>query len=195
MRNALVAVGAKAANVMEAWRIFEHYGFYYEGETWEVLAIEELAAVDVYSCRYDLIVRIPEGNLLFSPGVYIVDHKTSSRFATVVTECWQHHGEIIGQQWLYKQCGLEEKYGPLEGSIINLCGRQKNPEYRRILVEVKESSLAYFKEYVIDDNYVYMALAKKLYEDEGIVDEAYCKQLTSCTAHFGVCPHYSECWS
>lgn len=186
---ALVAVGARPANIKEAWRLYEHYSFYYgDDDKWDVLAIEELAEVpDVYSCRYDLIVRVTSD--IYPSGTYIVDHKTASRFTAVVTQCWDHHGEILGQQWLYEQLGLEEKYGPLSGTIINLVGRQKNPEYLRLFIPVKRRNINWFEENVIDG--VVKGTLPMTLEYGGYL---WLKENTACTAHFGICPHYSKCW-
>jgi len=119
-----------------AWRVFSGYRLYYSYEVITPLAVEyDLRDPRTgESTRYDLVAYFPEGINGRLPGTYIVEHKTASRFDADALEGWANDGEILGEVALWKHLGLDRRFGPLQGVLVNLLGKQKDPQYHRTLV-------------------------------------------------------------
>ena len=122
--------------VEEGWRVFVGYRLFYSREVIQPLAIEyDLKDPRTgESCRYDLIAFFPEWNAGRAPGTYLVEHKSTSRFDSNALEGWVNDGEVIGEVALWKRLGLDHRFGKLQGIIVNLLGKQKEPQYHRTLV-------------------------------------------------------------
>lgn len=129
--------------VEEGWRLFRAYAVYYQHDNLLPLAVE----YDLKdprngdSCRYDLIVFAPEDEpgsgtrrdgLL--PGTYEVEHKSASRFDHATLNGWPNDGEVIGQIALWDRLHLDKRFGPLVGAIVNIVGKQKEPQFHRTVV-------------------------------------------------------------
>lgn len=128
-------LGCSPEVVGEAWRLFKAYRLYYRLEKIQPLAIEA-NFVDPrtnQSCRYDMIAYVPEETPGRLPGTYVVEHKTASRFDRSTIEGWLGDGEILGQVDTWERLHLDKRFGPLRGVIINLLGKQKTPEFSRVL--------------------------------------------------------------
>lgn len=138
LRDALLQTDVNPESIEEAWRLFDAYiGFYREDFIKPVAA--EYTAVDVrlgHSCRYDLIAQIEDAppSLNLQPGYYIVEHKSAKFFSAETLDGWELDGEIIGQILLWERARLWRKFGPLKGVIVNIIGKQKQPQFHRTIV-------------------------------------------------------------
>lgn len=122
--------------VSEAWRVFQAYARHYALETILPLAIE-YNLVDPRtgeSCRFDLIAHFKDEAPGRAAGTYIIEHKSTQRFDRVSLEGWANDGEIIGQVMLWEKLGLKHRFGPLQGVLVNILGKQKEPEFHRTYV-------------------------------------------------------------
>jgi hypothetical protein len=123
--------------VNDAWAAFLNYAIYYQDETIWPLAVEyDLRDPrNGESCRYDLIAFFPETVHDRPPGTYILEHKSSERFDDNFLNGWANDGEVLGQVMLWERLGLDKRFGPLKGVIMNLVGRQKKePKVHRTTV-------------------------------------------------------------
>lgn len=145
----------------EAWRLFETYRLFYESETKFLTPLAvEYHTVDPRtkeSCRYDLIATVngdkapliidasqtdnyKEPVMVDLPtGAVIVEHKTTSRRDDSSLTGWINDGEVIGQVMLWNRLKLYRKFGPLQGVIINLLGKQQVPSMDRVFVPVNRT--------------------------------------------------------
>jgi len=122
--------------VDEAWRVFNAYRLYYKIEVIQPLAVEyDLKDPRTgESCRFDLIAFFPETIGDRRSGTYVLEHKSTSRFDADTLEGWVNDGEVIGQVDLWKRLGLDLRFGPLRGVIVNLLGKHKDPQFHRTIV-------------------------------------------------------------
>lgn len=127
---------AKPEHVHESWRVFLNYALFYQREEIMPLAIEYNLQDPRTgeSCRYDLIAYFPTtiGDRL--AGTYNIEHKSTSRFDDASLDGWSNDGEILGQTMLWKRLGLHNKFGELRGTIVNLLGKQKEPQLHRTTI-------------------------------------------------------------
>lgn len=122
--------------VNEGWRVFQAYKLYYLHDGLEPLAIEyDLKDPRTnQSCRYDLIAFFPK-NLPGRPGgTYLIEHKSSGRFDWDTLDGWANDGEVIGEAALWLRLGLDKRFGRLQGVIVNILGKQKEPKFHRTVV-------------------------------------------------------------
>lgn len=186
-KDALMAHGASATAVMEVWRLFGAYAFNYEEDAFNRPLAVELRAEDPStgdSCRYDLIVDVESQQLDYPAGIWIVDHKSTSRFDTATLAAWRGDGEIIGQQMIYQASGLDQVYGPLQGSIVNVIGKQKIPQFTRIVVP--------FEQWKIDEHREHLKMwraTKAIYD----ATNTWPKARSSCVGRYGACPMLDRC--
>lgn len=129
-------------------------------ETWDIRAVEhEIVGSFEYdsisapaSARSDLVIAKKEPGAAPSPygpcaqGVYIVDHKFFARMSQDLTEGYMMDGQFLLMKYLWKQQGLDEVFGKLNGFIINIVTKTKNPECRRIYVDITDEDLNRFVE-------------------------------------------------
>jgi len=122
--------------VDEAWRVFSAYRVYYSIESILPIAIEyDLRDPRTgESCRYDLVAFFKESIAGRPPGTYVIEHKTASRFDADTLDGWVVDGEVLGQVALWKRLGLDLRFGKLQGVIVNLLGKHKQPQFHRTLV-------------------------------------------------------------
>lgn len=120
----------------EAWRLFVNYRIYYQHEEIMPLAVEfdlrDPRTND--SCRYDVIAFFPKERPGFLPGTYVLEHKTAGRFDANTLEAWHGDGEVLGQVLHWDRLHLDRRFGRLRGVIVNLLGKQKEPQLHRTLV-------------------------------------------------------------
>jgi len=120
----------------EAWRLYSAYRMFYTDDAFHPLAIEhdlkDPRTGD--SCRYDLIAFFPESIAGRPAGTYVIEHKTVSAFSADNLEGWVCDGEVIGQIALWKKLGLDLRFGELQGVLVNLLGKQKDPQFHRTYV-------------------------------------------------------------
>ncbi len=173
--------------VAEAWRVFTAYRLYYMHEKIIPLAIEH----DLKdprtgeSCRFDLIAYI-EGHEGLAPGTYNFEHKTVGRFDHVALEGWQNDGEVIGQNALWNHLGLDLRFGPLKGTIVNLLGKQKEPRFHRT--------------FVAPDSFRINSHLEDLRRWGGLMElaktmDVWPRSRGNCISRFGLCDLYDHCAS
>jgi hypothetical protein len=124
----------------EAWRLFSAYRVYYKFETLKPVGVE-VHLVDKKSrrsCRTDLLCIETSDQAEHPPGLYVCDHKTAQRFDDTTLMGWYNDGGIIQQADIFATSWEEtegfQKYGPLQGVIVNIIGKQKTPEFYRAYV-------------------------------------------------------------
>lgn len=173
--------GAPAAPLMEAWRLYQGYDVKYADDYLEPIAIElPIVTPEGDSCRLDLLARVSPGADI-PEGIYIVEHKAMSRHDS---DAWWNHGEVIGQQLIYRRAGLSKKYGPLAGTIVNLATKTKVPAFYRELIPVRKPILRQHAE-----DLKRWAALEKLYRAADFWPRA----RTSCIGRYGKCDLYYEC--
>lgn len=174
--------------VGEGWRVFQAYALYYQHETIEPLAIEnDLRDPRTNeSCRFDLVAFFPEnvGDLL--AGTYIMEHKTSGIFDNATLDGWGNDGEVLGQIMLWKRLGLDRRYGPLRGVIVNILGKQKEPKFARTIVPPESWQIEQHR--------------SDLRSHEAMIQLAntsghYPRSRANCIGRFGKCSLYDHCRS
>jgi hypothetical protein len=182
----VIRLGALADRAGNAWRLMEAYEIRYEQDYFQPLAVEEWAADPVTrnSCRYDAIVEVVEPPLGMSPGVYICEHKTASRFDATVTEGWRNDGEVIGQMMLWESAGMREKYGECQGVIVNMLGKQKIPQFTRVIVPPQSWQLAAHAR----ELKVWRAM-----ESLNAATGSWPRSRANCVTKFGFCDYFEQC--
>lgn len=120
----------------EAWRLFIGYALYYRHENIMPLAVEyNLRDPRTNnSCRYDLIAFFPEDRPGIPAGTYGIEHKTAAKFDANTLEAWHGDGEVLGQVLTWERLHLDKKFGPLRGVMVNIIGKQKEPQFHRTIV-------------------------------------------------------------
>lgn len=175
-----------SAPMLTAWRIFQAYTLRYEDDALSPLVVEHWAHDRRlgFSCRFDLIAQLVEPPAPGLPaGTYIVEHKSAARLSAD-TELWFHDGEVIGQVLLYERLNLAKKFGPLQGSIVNVTSKEPNPKFQRIFVNVSPQRLKDAEEEIRAWN-----RQQKLYERR----DYYPKARGSCFGRYGRCEQYYTC--
>lgn len=122
--------------VNEGYRVFKAYRLYYAYDDLQPLAVEyDLKDPRTgESTRYDLIAYRPKPKMGYLAGTYIIEHKSSGRFDYNTIEGWGNDGEVIGEAALWRRLGLDKRFGPLRGVIVNLVGKQKDPQFHRTTI-------------------------------------------------------------
>jgi hypothetical protein len=184
-KDALIASDVDPRPVIEAWRLYEAYAAHYEQDYLYPLDIEAWAQdSDGYTCRYDLIAEVTEAQLDLLPGVYVVEHKSSSRFTPDVLDGWRNDGEILGQIMIWKRAGLDKKYGKLRGTIVNIIGKQRLVRFHRVVVPAQRWHVQQHTE----DLKMWTAL-QQMYAATGTWPRA----RANCTTKFGTCHLFDHC--
>ena len=185
LKDKLLELDVDAEALAEAWRLYGAYQFHYESEIWNPLAVELHAShPNGATCRYDLIVEIPEATSDYPAGTYIVDHKTMSRFDGASLEAWMSDGEIIGQQWIYEAAGLSETYGELTGSIVNIVGKQKVPQFARMVIPFESDRTArHGREIAAWNSQIAIHSATELWP----------RARGNCVGRYGLCDLFTHC--
>lgn len=189
------ALGPAASIIQDATRLWKYHANYYDAEDLEPLAIEWYAehparAHDggpLYTCRYDLIGRIGQNDPMgLLPGSIIVrELKTSKWLYESVKDGWTLDGEVLGQLWLWRASGCEERFGPLAGVVVDIVTKGKTPAFHRKLVSIDSPPVERYARWIrIAD--AEMAQAKAT----GVVKQNF----AACWSdRFGPCPLTGEC--
>lgn len=166
--------------VDESERLMVAYLDRYATDTLNPVVVESVAQIEGYSCRYDLIAEYkPDG---YPKGLWNLDHKTTSRFSGLAK--YQMHGEIMGQTRLWELSGNAAKYGPLQGSIINLIGRQKIPKFERIVVP--------YDSFLLDEHMKDIEIWRKRIS-LSVMNDDFPKSTSNCNSEFGLCNFFDIC--
>ena len=172
--------------VNEGWRLFTAHRLFYQLEQIEPLAIEyDLRDPRTgESCRYDLIAFMPEPVGHRPAGTYAFEHKSAQRFDRATLEGWPNDGEVIGQVALWKKLGLDMRFGPLQGVIVNIVGKQKVPEMHRTIVSPTS--------WQIEDH------LRSLRRWEGLLNLArqydeFPRARAACVGRYGMCEWFDHC--
>jgi hypothetical protein len=120
----------------------------------------------------------------FAPGTFILEHKTASRFDDASLDGWVNDGEVIGQAMLYDRMGLADKFGPLQGTIVNICGKQKESKFHRSFV----APPTWQKQEHAKDLQLWTAF-RQLCVSLGDFPRA----RTNCINRFGMCGQWDHC--
>lgn len=141
LKQQLQERGGNPEAILEAWRIFEAYEYNYQDDHLVPLAVEYThVSRDGKSTRYDLVARTEKSMEGFQPGIFVVEHKTASKFTQDMLTGWDLDGEILGEIALWSRPGRNgapppaEVFGPLQGVIVNIVGKQQKPQFYRALV-------------------------------------------------------------
>lgn len=178
--------GANPELINEGERLFGNYELFYRGEAIEPLAVEH----DLRdprtgsSTRYDLLAYFPDEAPGRLPGTYIVEHKTASRFDRATLVGWFNDGEILGEVGHYKRLGLEKRFGPLQGVIVNILGKQKDPQLHRTIVAPSLFQLdGHFQDLREFEAEIAMAIATNRFP----------RSRRSCVDRYGLCEYFDHC--
>lgn len=186
LRDDLIRRGVDSSTVLGAFSLFDSYKLTYPDDNWDVLAVEydlkDPRSND--SCRFDLIAYLPEAIGDRPAGTWIVEHKTASRFDKATIEGWVNDGEVIGQQALWSSLGLHHRFGPLQGTIVNILGKQKTPQFHRQVVPVVDGNIASHR----DDLRRWAGLIQ-LAKSTG----CFPRSRTSCVNRWGLCSEWDHC--
>lgn len=172
--------------VDEGWVYFVGYALYYQNENIVPLAVE-YNIVDPRtgeSCRYDLIAFFPEDAPGRPAGTYEIEHKSAGRFDYPTLNGWQNDGEVIGQIKLWKDLGLDKRFGPLQGAIVNIIGKQKYQQFHRTIVAAQTWQVDGHRQDL------------KLWEAQirtSIATGIFPRARASCVHRYGMCESFDHC--
>ncbi len=184
-KDSLLAAGADAKAVIEAFRLYEAYADRYEGDYLFPIEMEAWAQdPDGNTCRFDMIAEVKEAQPGVMPGVYIIEHKTAARFTADALEGWRNDGEILGQIMVWKRAKLDKKYGKLRGTIVNIVGKQKVIQFHRTIVPAQKWHVTQHME----DLKMWSAL-QQMYAATGVWPKA----RANCITKFGMCSFFDHC--
>ena len=175
----------------EVERIFNGYLDHYDGVDYIIpLAVEQTVVSDIYgwSCRYDLIARIDDPPLGVFPGIWAIDHKCMAIFDEPTLNGWDLDGEITGEATFWAGSPMEEKYGPLQGVMLNIVGKQKKPQkfhrtwmnYSKERQERHIANLQYWE--TVETGYRNAFEGKQWPQSNG-----------NCVGRYGKCGWYERC--
>lgn len=172
--------------VDKSWQMFTCYRLFYQNEVITPLAVEyDLKDPRTgESCRYDLIAYFPESIAGRPAGTYLLEHKTASRFDADALEGWANDGEVIGEVALWKRLGLDFRFGKLQGVVVNLLGKHKEPQFHRTLVAPESWQI----DAHLDD----------LRRWEGLIQLArssdnFPRSRNGCIGRYGRCDYFDHC--
>lgn len=162
------------------------------GEKKQSPAIAKLLAQDLTWERVDHVIVSGRSMMydLTVPGVHnfvangIVTHNTASRFTMDLLQGWHNDGEILGQIMVWKQAKLDKKYGKLRGTIVNIVGKQKKPQFERVIVPAQ----AWHVREHTQDLQVW-ALYQQMCRTTGLWPKA----RNNCVGRYGMCDLFSHC--
>jgi hypothetical protein len=184
-REELLDNGARPEGVLAGWQCYDNYRLHYEQDYIYPLGIEEFAEGDHgNTCRYDLIARVDKPQPGIIPGTYIVEHKTAARFTMDLLQGWHNDGEILGQIMVWKQAKLDKKYGKLRGTIVNIVGKQKKPQFERVIVPAQAWHV---REHTQD------LQLWNLYQQLCRTTDNWPKARNNCISKYGMCDLFTHC--
>lgn len=169
----------------EAWRVFVAYTLYFQLENIMPLAIEyEIRDPrNNDSCRLDMISFFPDDAPGRPAGTWIVEHKSAGRF-DLAAKSWANDGEVIGQVRLWERMGLSKRFGPLQGAMVNILGKQKDPLFHRTYVGLASwLTKQHGHDLRIWNGRIGLAKATGVFE----------RARGNCIGRWGLCDHYDHC--
>lgn len=173
--------------LLEGWRCFNGYQLWYRGEKIIPLGVEYglRDPRNNESCRYDLIAYFPEtvGDRL--PGTYVIEHKSAGRFDATTLDGWRNDGEVLGQIMLWKRLGLDKRFGPLRGVMVNIIGKQvKEQKFHRTIVPPD----IFMVNQHTEDLKIWEARIQT-----AVATNSFPRSRANCISRYGFCDHYSFC--
>jgi hypothetical protein len=160
--------------------------------------------------RLDLLVRKKTKDQTVLPagpcpdGVWIIDHKTSSRMSQDLLEGYKMDGQFLLMSYLWHQQNFDQIYGPLKGFVMNIITKTKNPELKRLQIDIGDDDRERFQRMVaptiVEMHTRMQDDAEKANEDNWPMNFAMCKNpsgygpceyMTLCLSH-GKMAHYYE---
>lgn len=142
------------------------------------LGIEVLAGdPSKHTCRLDMVAK-------HNGGIWIVEHKTSSRETREVTEGWWLDGEILGEVYGWKLSGLDHVFGPLTGVLVNIVIKTTVPKFRRVEVVVTDKLLEAYK-----NDLAFWRGFRQSMRDLG----KWPRKLNGCIGRYGMCEFWDHC--
>lgn len=174
--------------VHEAWRVFFQYALYYQDENIWPLAVEyDLKDPRTgESCRFDLIAHFPEAVGDRPAGTFNIEHKSTQRFDDAQLNGWANDGEVLGQMMLWKKLGLDKRFGPLKGTIVNILGKQKDPQFHRTYVAAESwQDRQHGEDLKRWEAQIHLAIAT----------DQFPRARANCIGRFGKCDLYEHCAS
>jgi intein/homing endonuclease len=114
----------------------------------------------------------------------IITHNTASRFDATVTDGWRNDGEVIGQMMLWESSGMLAKYGECQGVIVNMLGKQKIPQFTRIIVPPQAWQL---------DSHARELKIWRAMEAMNAATNTWPRSRANCVTKFGFCDFFEEC--
>jgi hypothetical protein len=183
----LLDLGASAIIVNEGWRLFEAYANFWEHNgDYLIPRAVEFRVSDPHeprTARYDLVAEVlPGGHLM--PGIYCINHKTTSRLTRDLTEGYHLDGQILDEIALYTRAGLHRRFGPLQGVIINILVKTAVPNFHREIVSPPTFQLRRQAK----DLRVHRAMLG-IYE----ATNTWPRSLGSCVGRYGFCDFWEHC--
>lgn len=153
------------------------------------------------SCRHDLVLAKHKANEPCSPqgpvphGVYVLDHKTTSAMTYDVTKGWGMDPQFLTNGLIFMRSGEAEIYGPLNGIIVAVAAKHKDPgdkSFFRVESPVDLGALEEFYRFEV------RPLAIELYrrlESETIRGDRskWPKNRSQCVGRYGCCDYFDLC--
>jgi hypothetical protein len=178
------------AIVEEAWRLFNAYRIFYKFETIKPVMVEALFVDEATkrTCRTDLLVVETADDRGHPPGLYVCDHKTSQRFDDATLTGWHNDGGIIQQADIFAATWEKQpeyqKYGPLQGVIVNIIGKQKTPEFFRAFVHPSRFQV---------DQHRLEALWWQAQKQMCLATGVFPRARNGCITRYGKCSEWEHC--
>lgn len=186
-RDELMNSGARVEAILAGWKCYESYRDHYANDYLYPLAIEDWAQGHRgNTCRYDLIAKVVADQPGIQAGTWIIEHKTAARFTADLLEGWHNDGEILGQIMVWKQAKLDKKYGKLRGTIVNIVGKQKIPQFQRVVVPAQAWHVSGH-----DDDLKVWAALQEMYR----ATDTWPKARNNCVHRYGLCSLFQHCSS
>lgn len=114
----------------------------------------------------------------------IITHNTASRFDAATTDGWSNNGELLGEMMHYIDGGFEQKYGPLRGLIVDIIGKQKDPQFMRIVLPVNMTLIDQHRDELKKWNAM---------RDFYAAANFWPRARGNCIGQYGKCQRYDEC--
>jgi hypothetical protein len=91
---------------------------------------------------------------------------------------------VLGQIMGWHELHLEKRFGDLQGVIVNIIGKQKDPEMHRALVPPNAWQIE--------------AHMRELKQWEGLIQlargsDTFPRARNSCVSRYGMCDHFDHC--
>jgi hypothetical protein len=138
-----------SGNAEPTWNVVQrvlvnYFDRYRRQDRWRILMVEEtLQWTDPelsYSARLDLVIEdASKGEM------WIVEHKTTRAITSNMLEGYALDMQVLGQIWLFRQCMLNPAGETLRGVVVNILGKQKQPQFERIPTIVTDAHLQAFE--------------------------------------------------